>query len=90
VIGWLLGEGLNLTGTAVARVLGIGLLSLGVAALETARQQVSHTSRVGICTFNIGVAGLLAILAATGKVNGALLWPAAGRQKREWSGLVRS
>jgi hypothetical protein len=76
-IGLLLGGGLSLTGVAVSRVLGIGLLSLGISAWETARQKTYHAPRVGICIYNVGVAALLSILGTLGGMNGILLWPAA-------------
>jgi hypothetical protein len=76
-IGLLLGDGLSLTGAAVSRVLGIGLISLGISAWETARQKTHHAPRVGICTYNAGVAALLSILGTLGGMNGILLWPAA-------------
>ena len=78
VIELLLGDGLGQTGSAVARVLGIGLLSLGVSALETARRPTHHASRVGICTYNLGAAALLSMLGTIGNMKGLLLWPAVG------------
>ncbi len=77
-IGLLLGDGLSQTGGGVARVLGIGLFSLGMAAWETGRQEDPYASRVGICTYNLGVAALLSMLGALGQSNGVLLWPAVG------------
>ncbi len=77
-IGLLLGDGLSLTGAAVSRVLGIGLLSLGIAAWETARQEIHHAPRVGICSYNLGVAVLLSVLGTLGNSDGILLWPAVG------------
>jgi hypothetical protein len=76
-IGLLLGDGLSLIGAAVSRVLGIGLISLGISAWETASQKAYHAPRVGICIYNVGVAGLLSILGTLGGMNGILLWPAA-------------
>ena len=76
VIGLLLGDGLSPTGTAVARVLGLGLLSLGVAAGETG-QQINMAARLGISIYNVGVAGLLATFGTLGAMTGVLLWPAA-------------
>lgn len=78
VVGLLLGEGLNPIGIAVARVLGIGLLSVGVAAWETRGQDSHLAPRAGLCIYNVGVAALLVILGTTGGMNGPLLWPAAG------------
>ena len=78
VVGLLLGDGLGQTGADVSRMLGIGLFSLGIAAWETGRQETHSASRVGICTYNLGVAALLAILGTVGKSDGVLLWPTAG------------
>ena len=78
VVGLLLGDGLSPTGTAVARVLGVALLSLGVAAAEPARQQINKAARLGICTYNVGAAIVLALLGMVGGMTGPLLWPAAG------------
>jgi len=77
VIRLLLGEGLGLTGVAVARVLGVGLLALGVAAWETPPQMIRLAPRVGICIYNVGTAVLLMILGVFDGLNGALLWPTA-------------
>lgn len=78
VIGLLLGDGLSQTGAGASRVLGIGLFSLGIAAWETGRQEPPHAPRVGICSYNLGVAALLAILGTLGQSDGVLLWPAVG------------
>lgn len=77
VIRLLLGEGLGLTCVAVARVLGVGLLALGVAAWETPPQMIRLAPRVGICIYNVGTAVLLMILGVFDGLNGALLWPTA-------------
>ena len=77
VIGLLLGEGLGATGVAVARVLGIGLLSIGVAAWESQGQDIHLAPRAGLCLYNIGIAVLLAILGTTGGMHAPLLWPVA-------------
>jgi len=78
VVGLLLGDGLNQAGTSVARVLGIGLLSLGISAWETAHQETHQAPRAGICTYNLGVAALLSVLGTLGESDGILLWPAVG------------
>ena len=77
VIGLLLGDGLGPTGVAVARVLGIGLLSVGVAGWESQGQDIRLAPRAGLCTYNVGAAIVLAILGTFGGMNGILLWPAA-------------
>ncbi len=78
VIGLLLGDGLGATGVAVTRVLGIGLLSVGVAAWESPQQDPRLAPRAGLCLYNIGIAILLAILGTTGGMHAPLLWPVAG------------
>ncbi len=78
VIGLLLGEGLGSTGVAVARVLGIGLLSVGVAGWESPGQDARLAPRAALCTYNVGAAIVLLTLGAYGGMNGILLWPAAG------------
>ena len=77
VVGLLLGGGLEPTGVAVARVLGIGLLSLGVAGWESPGQDTRLAPRAGLCVYNVGAATVLVILGATGGMNGILLWPTA-------------
>lgn len=77
VVGLLLGNGLSLTGAAVTRLLGVGLLSLGISAWETERPKIHYAPRTGICIYNVGVAALLSILGTLGGMNGILLWPAA-------------
>ncbi len=78
VVGLLLGEGMRPIGIAVARVLGIGLLSVGVAAWESPQQHSRLAPRAGLCIYNIGIAVLLAILGTTGGMHAPLLWPVAG------------
>lgn len=78
IVGLLLGEGVGPIGVAVARVLGIGLLSVGVAAWESRGQNIRLAPRAGLCIYNVGVAALLAIVGATGGMHAPLLWPAAG------------
>ena len=76
IIGLLLGEGVSPIGIAVARVLGIGLLSVGVAAWESPGQDSRLAPRSGLCIYNVGAAAVLAMLGAYGGMNGVLLWPA--------------
>jgi hypothetical protein len=77
VIGLLLGDGLGAIGIAVARVLGIGLLSVGVAAWESPQQHCRLAPRAGLCIYNIGIAVLLVIFGTTGGMHAPLLWPVA-------------
>ena len=78
VIGLLLGDGLGPTGVAVTRVLGIGLLSVGVAGWESQGQDARLAPRAALCTYNVGAAMVLLTLGAYGGMNGILLWPVAG------------
>ena len=75
VIAMLLGDGLGPTGVAVARVLGISLLSVGVAGWESPGQDARLAPRAGLCIYNVGAAVVLVILGAYGGMNGLLLWP---------------
>ncbi len=77
VIGLLLGEGLGPTGVAVARVLGIGLLSVGVAGWESSGQDTRFAPRAGLCIYNVGAAIVFVVLGTTGGISGILLWPVA-------------
>ena len=76
LIGLLLGGSLDPIGIAVARVLGIGLLSLGVAGWESQGQDLRLAPRAGLCIYNLGAATVFVILGTTGGMNGILLWPA--------------
>ncbi len=77
VIGVLLGDGLGPTGVAVTRVLGIGLLAVGVAGWGLQGQDIRLAPRAGLCIYNLGAAILFAILGTYGGMKGILLWPAA-------------
>jgi hypothetical protein len=77
VIGLLLGDGLGPTGVAVTRVLGIGLLAVGVAGWESQGQERRLAPRAGLCTYNVGAAIVFVILGTYGGMNGPLLWPVA-------------
>ena len=77
VVGLLLGDGVSPIGIAVARILGIGLFSVGVAGWESAGQDSRLAPRAGLCTYNLGAAVVLVIIATTGGINGILLWPVA-------------
>jgi hypothetical protein len=77
VVGLLLGDGLSQIGTAVARILGIALLSLGISAWENARQKKAVT-RIGLCVYNLGVAVFLGMCGTLAEMSGVLLWPGVG------------
>ena len=77
VIGLLLGEGVSPGGVAVsvACLLGVALLSVGVAGWEAQGQDIQVTTRAGLCIYNVGAAVVLGILGASGDMSGMLLWP---------------
>ena len=78
VIDLLLGGGIDGSGETVSRVLGVALISLGIAVFEAAGPRASRVARIGICTYNVGVSVLLALVGSLGRMNGVLLWPAVG------------
>ena len=78
VVGLLLGDGVGPIGVAVARVLGIGLLSIGVAGWESQGQDTRLGSRAGLCLYNVGIVALLVMFGTAGGMTGPLLWPVAG------------
>ena len=78
VVELLLGDGLSFTGVAVARMLGVGLLAVGVAAWEAPQQAVRLAPRAGLCIYNLGAAVVLAIFGSISATGGILLWPAVG------------
>jgi len=80
VIGLLLGEGLGPTGVAVTRILGVGLLSLGIAGWNSQEQAQGAAlgPQTGLLVYNIGATAIFVFLGTTGAMNGLLLWPAAG------------
>jgi hypothetical protein len=65
----LLGEELSGIAIPVARVAGIGLISLGIACWP-------GTAMVGMLTYSAAVTVYLAYLGFTGGSTGILLWPA--------------
>ncbi len=77
VVDLLLGEGMGPIGIRVTRVLGIALLSLGLAAWEPAHSEAQHAPRVGLCTYNLGIAIFLVLIALSADNFGVLLWPVA-------------
>lgn len=77
VVGLILGDGVSPIGVALARVLGVAVLSLGVAGWESPGQDIRLAPRAGLCIYNIGAAIMFVILGAFGGMNGILLWPTA-------------
>ena len=79
VVGLLLGEGLGPTGVAVARILGVGLLSLGIAGWDSQEQARGTVlgPQTGLLVYNIGATALFVFLGTIGAMDGLFLWPAA-------------
>lgn len=79
LIGLLLGDGLGPIGIAVTRILGIGLLSLGIAGWDSQEQAEATVlgPRTGLVVYNIAATAIFVYLGTTGAMNGLLLWPAA-------------
>ncbi len=79
VVGLLLGEGLGPTGVAVTRILGVGLLSLGIAGWDSQEQAQGTVlgPRTGLLVYNAGATAMFVYLGTIGTMNGLLLWPAA-------------
>ena len=70
------GDGLNEAGLAATRILGIGLISLGISTWESAGVSERNTTRIGLCTYNVGAAALLSVIGLSGVAVGPSLWPA--------------
>ena len=75
LLGFLLGDGEGQVGTVIARVLGVGLLSLGIACWESLGQNARLSTRIGLCTYNLGVAIVLTVVGASDTISGPILWP---------------
>jgi hypothetical protein len=75
VASLLLGQGLSGSGLAVARIAGIGLLSLSVACWP-ARKADTEASARGLLVYNALAAIYLGYLGVDGVMVGLLLWPA--------------
>ena len=75
VVRLLLGAELSGSGIAVARVAGIGLLSLGLACWPTAGNATPSAVRV-LFAYNLLAALYLGYLRVGGGFVGVLLWPA--------------
>ena len=71
----LIGGGLSSDGSAVGRVGGFGLLSLGVACWPTT-DVVSARATFGLFTYNLLSAVYISYLSVVGGFDGYLLWPA--------------
>jgi hypothetical protein len=63
-------------GVALARLAGIGLLSLGIAYLAIRTTVSARAALSGLLVFNAATAALLACVGAFTELHGMLLWPA--------------
>ena len=75
VIGLLLGDGISSPGVAVARVAGVGLLSLGVAGWQSPGNDTRLAQRAGLCIYNIGAVVVLTTFGSLSETGGIILWP---------------
>ena len=75
VVRLLLGEDLSRVGLALARVAGIGLLSLGLACLPGSAMSVDRSLQAMLCYNGLTTAYLI-YLGVAGGLGGTLLWPA--------------
>ena len=75
VIGLLLGDGLGVLGIAVTRVLGIGLLCLGISCWQASMLPINIAARIGLCSYNLLVTVLLSTIGFAGEIGGPRLWP---------------
>ena len=73
----LFGEPLTGAGLALARVAGVALFALGVAAWRGRQDLSRSTSFAAMIAYNIPVAIYLTYLGIGGHLAGVLLWPAA-------------
>jgi hypothetical protein len=72
----LLGTDLGTAGSAVARVAGIALLSLGLVCWMSRKVANQSAALTAILTYNLLVTMYLMSLALVGELVGILLWPA--------------
>lgn len=72
----LLGQGISGAGTAISRVAGIALLSLGLACWPARYDTASISAGRGLMTYNLLVALYLLGVGIGGGFTGMLLWPA--------------
>jgi len=62
---------------ALSRLCGLALISLGLAAGAMDLGDVSRRSALGLISYNLGVALLIATLHYSGIENGVMFWPVA-------------
>jgi hypothetical protein len=68
---------LDSAGAALARILAITLVSLGVAAWQTAPAHTNWAGRIGLFVYSGGMMILLSVHGTTTATFGMLLWPIA-------------
>jgi hypothetical protein len=78
VIQALIGSPSDQAGSIVGRVLGGGLLALGVAGMLTPSQSPERGVVLGLAVYNTSATVILAVAGATGAADGWLLWPVVG------------
>jgi hypothetical protein len=78
VIQALIGSPSDQAGWIVGRVLGGGLLALGVAGMLTPSQSPERGVVLGFAVYNALTAMILVVAGATGAADGWLLWPVVG------------
>jgi hypothetical protein len=78
VIQALIGSPSDQAGWIVGRVLGGGLLALGVAGMSTPSQSPERGVALGFAVYNASATVILVVAGATGAADGWLLWPVVG------------
>jgi hypothetical protein len=78
VIQALIGAPSDQAGWIVGRVLGGGLLALGVAGMFTPSQSGERGVVLGFAVYNALTATILVVAGASGAADGWLLWPVVG------------
>jgi hypothetical protein len=78
VIHALTGSPSDQAGWIVGRVLGGGLLALGVAGMFTPSQSPDRGVVLGFAVYNASTTVILVVAGATGAADGWLLWPVVG------------
>ena len=73
----LLGDGLGPTGVAIARIMGVALISVGISAWESPGVDIRRAPRAGLCFYNVGAAIAFVLYGTFSDMDGMLLWPAA-------------
>ena len=71
--------GVHLQGASIAltRILGIALITLGIAAWQPSSTNANQPGRIGLLVYNGGLMIFLPLYAVAGGEFGPLLWPIA-------------